>query len=212
MDQINVEKPFILYCNASIRYDGRAKSTCTSGNYVVIRKGDGSLQIHGNSLSKPLNYQGVGAIMWKENNQLISVRKKETIVLFINTIIQYTELNDWTTNKIELTGSESDYRDKYITHLNRKNIKEMHKEFKTPLGSIDLLILDKNNVYHIYEMKRRRASLNGCSQLLRYFEYFESVSGKLCKGYLVAPSITENALRFLIDHKADFIQFEMDLD
>lgn len=209
MNRINVERPFILYCNATIEYNGRAKSTCNHGNYIIFRKGDGTLQIHGNTLSKPLNYQPPGAVMHKDGCKLISVRKNETIVIIISSIIDYIELPDWSTNKIELVGNEFDYRTEYIKNIPKTFIKEIYTEFKTPNGAIDLLILDNNDVYHIYEFKRRKAGLNGCSQLLRYLEYFKSVSGKKCIGYLVAPSISKNALKFLIDNDVDFIEFEM---
>lgn len=208
---INVERPFALYCNASINYQGRARSTCVAGNYLVLRKGDGSLLIHGNSLYKPLNYQPPGAIMYKDGNKLISIRNNETILIVVNNIIDYNEMTDWTSSKIELIGNESDYREAFIKTLHHSLIKELRKEYKTPLGAVDLLVLDKYNIYHIYEFKRRKAGLNGCSQLIRYVEYFQSVSGRKCNGYLVAPAITENAHRFLIEHQINFVEFDVQL-
>lgn len=202
MDTIHIERSFILSCNCSVTYDGRAKSTLIPGNYVIIHKSDGTLLIHGDSLFKPLNFQPPGAIMRKYGNKLISTRKNETITIDIISISNYYEPIEWSDNKIKLTGSESDMRSNFISnilykHFTKGSQDEIFIEYKTPVGSIDLLLV-QNQIYTVFEFKRKKANLSGCTQLLRYVDYFKSVN-ICCNGILVSPSITDNALKYLIN-------------
>lgn len=73
---IDTDKPFALYAECSIIYDGRAYSTLANGRYLIIYKQDGSLLIHGGDLCKPRNYQGPGSILSYIDSKLISTNKK----------------------------------------------------------------------------------------------------------------------------------------
>lgn len=196
MDQIRVEQSFVLYARCQVLYDGRANSTLESGNYLITHKNDGTLKIDGGTLCNPLNYQPPGAILLKHGNTLISTRKKETIKIIVDSIHFYRELKDWSTNKIKISKTEAQLRSKIAAKVdNILSIEsiEVYEEFKTPVGDIDVLAIDKNNVYHVIEVKRGKASLATCSQLKRYCGYFASVVDNY-KGYIASPEISKNAL------------------
>ena len=196
--KIRVEQSFILYANCDVEYVGRAKSFLKQGNYLITHKNDGTLRIDGGSLCTSLNYQPPGAILYKENNKLTSTRKEETITINLDNIFYYQELHDWSDNKIDITKTEAELRDRLMDNINKAikiKTKEIFKEFKTPVGLIDILAIDEYDTYHIIEVKRGKANLNACSQLERYTYYFISIM-KNVQSYIASPDISANALKF----------------
>lgn len=208
LGMIRVEQSFALYAYCSVHYDGRAKSTLIPGNYLIVHKNDGTLRIDGGSLCTPLNYQPPGAIMQKKNDKLISTRKDETITIKIEKIYYHQELKDWSSNKIDITKTEDELRNYIATHIDKilsiKSV-EVYKEFRTPVGSIDILIIDEHDIYHVIEVKRGKASLSACSQLERYYNYFVSIM-KNAKGYIASPEISKNALKYTENNSQIYLQ------
>jgi len=202
---INLVNNFILYCNAEVTYIGRARSESKNGNYLVIHKRDGSLVIHNAENCKPMNYQTKKSILSVDGNTLVSKSKSETILVKVNRLDHHYELDDWCSEPIVLTGSEYDLREKFIVERSG-HASKLYKEFKTPIGNIDLLIIDFNNVYEVLEFKRNKASLAGCSQLKRYVDYIAG-TGKVVRGYLVAPSISRSALAYLRGLNLEYVKF-----
>lgn len=210
MNQIRVEQSFVLYALCSVFYDGRAKSTLIPGNYLITHKNDGTLRIDGGALCTPLNYQPPGAILHKNKNQLISLRKNEKIVIVIEKIHYYQELKDWSTNKIDITKTEAQLRSKIATNIDEileiQSV-EVFEEFKTPVGDIDILAIDIYDTYHIIEVKRGKASLSTCSQLERYCFYFIDIN-KNVRDYIASPAISDNALRYSEENFQTYLQVE----
>lgn len=213
MEQVRVEQSFIFYAKCRVDYDGRAKSTLEAGNHLIIHKNDGTLLIHGGALCTPLNYQPPGAILYKQGNQLISKRKDETIIITVEKSLSYEELCSWSTKKIEIHQTEKELRD-YIAG----NIKgvlgfepvEVHVEFATPVGNVDVLAIDEWGTYHVIEVKRGSASLASCSQLERYSNYFIEIM-KNVNDYLASPKISENALRYATEMRQNWVQIDHDV-
>lgn len=74
---IDINAAFILFANCDVLYDGRAQSTLETGNYLIIRKADGSIQIQAANKTTPRNYQSSGAVIEQRGHILISRRKKK---------------------------------------------------------------------------------------------------------------------------------------
>lgn len=204
---VKPDKPFFLYFRGKVLYFGRAESTLQEGNYAVLHKGDGSLMIHGNRLVNPLNYQSSKSIMTVDGNKIVSERKGEVIEIHVDSVIDYYEIHDWSSHKIDISKTENDLRDKIISNINSHfdNVLEIHKEYQTPLGPIDLLVV--NEVYNVIEIKRKRASLNACTQLERYLGYFEKI-GQPTIGYIFCPSMTDNALNYMDERGLKFVSVD----
>jgi len=199
---INPTKPFFLFANCEIKYSGRARSTLEKGNYVIIRKFDGTLMIHGSTLLKPLNFQPPGATI-TDNGKIISIRNKESIEIIIFSIIHYYEINDWSNNKIILQDTESDLREQVIKNISLyfKNVKEIHQEFKTRFGPIDLLVIQTDDTNNVIELKRGRAGISACTQVERYLKTFQN---KVC-GFIMSPTITKGALEYAKTHDITYV-------
>lgn len=209
---IRTDRPFVLFAEVSVLYKGRARSTLDQGRYLIIRKGDGTLLIHGNSLTKTLNYQPPGATVSYRTNglrQIISQRGTESIIINVHDIIHYYEPNRWADGKIAIVDTESDLRNKLISEISKyiSNVHTTFTEYKTPLGPIDLLVVSTDAVLHIIELKRKKANISACSQLMRYVSYFKN-AGKECRGYVASPEISSNALKYLQDNGHRHIQID----
>jgi endonuclease len=208
---IRVEQSFVLYAECSVQYNGRAKSTLVPGNYLITHKNDGTLKIDGGSLCTSLNYQPPGAILQKTKNLLVSVRKEETIKIKLKQIHFYKELKEWSVHKINIDKTEAQLRNYIANNIKTSsgllniNIKEVFIEFKTPVGNIDILAIDVDNVYHVIEVKRGKVNLAACSQLERYTNYFLDIM-KDVKDYIASPDISSNASNYMKANHQTWVQ------
>ena len=198
-----------MYAQCSITYSGRAESTLEFGNYLIIYKKDGTLLVHGALLSKPLNYQSPGAELFFLPRRILSKRKNERIEIVFKKIHFHRELPDWSEFPIKMTKTEEELKQKFIRNAGRyfKNIFKIEEEFKTPIGSIDVLIITEDEVHHVIEVKRKKANIAACSQLLRYVNYFLD-RNKRCQGYLVGPAVSKTVPGYLRKNDLEYIKLD----
>ena len=201
-----LDNNYILFANAEIIYEGRAHSFLELGNYLIIQKQDKSIQIHGSSKIPPKNYQGPGSSTTSIGNIIISKNKKETITIIIHKVISYTKLNYWSDNKLSINRTEKELVDKLIHNWSKYfgfDCKSIETEAETKYGKIDILGTDFDNHKHIVEVKRKKINISNCTQAKRYVEALKE-DYTVC-GYLAAPSINDNALKYLDRHGFKFI-------
>lgn len=216
--------PFLLYCEAAVLYDGRARSTLEPGNYLIVYKPDGSLAIHGNSSIKPLNYMnGASKIEFIEKPMAVkldwpkpillirSTCKKEIIDIFVFKVHANEVLADWSANKISITGTETQLRDHIAANIEQYLgfiPIEVQVEYPTKYGPVDVYAKENKRTLHICEVKRGKISLAGCGQLTRYGKHFKS-SGLKVHQHLIAPAISKNALKYATDHNQAWLQADL---
>lgn len=193
---IDIHKPFCLYANCKVIYDGRASSVLNDGNYLVIYKSDKSVQVHGNTKIQPRNYQGSGSVVDIDHNIISFVNKKDKLLIIINNIIYVNYLEELSDDDIEIVKTESDLVDKLFNNFddyigNRFEIIE--KEYQTEYGPVDLAGFTEHGEIHVVEVKRGKATLANCTQLKRYVE---AIGGNVF-GYLASPAICTNAMKYL---------------
>lgn len=208
---ININKPFILYATAEVVYDGRAYSILERGNYLIIYKDDGSIQIHGGNKIQPRNYQGAKSTIKLDGNILTSSNKKETIIINIYKIINISYLDNWSCNEINIRKTEKELANKIFINwcdYIDGDFEIIEREYKTDVGDIDLIGWAADLTIHVVEVKRKKASLSDCTQLLRYIE---AIGGNSI-GYLASPEIGENALRYLNKHDLKWLYVDFDLN
>lgn len=203
----------ILFCDCEVLYSGRAESTLIRGNYLIIIKNDRSVQIHGASLVKPLNYQGPATIE-RTDTQLLVRCRKETLTITIHKVIQEHHLPGWSDNRIQVTNTEQHLVDLLVTNISRffTGVKKITREASTPHGSVDLLI-EADRLY-VIEVKRKVATIAAGGQLLRYLAcrdaYSESDQQEVI-GCIVAPSISPNCAKLLASNNCLYIKLGFDL-
>lgn len=210
-----ITAPCVLHVDASVFYDGRATSTLQRGKYLVIWKADGSFQIHGGDLISPLNYQASGAVVTYVRpsgpvpGMVRAVRKNEVIeVTVYQTFLEY-EAGELDVHKIKIIRTEDELVEKLKSNIGSyvPNCVSVVRESPSSHGPIDLLAKDDGGLYHLFEVKRKKATLSACTQVLRYGELFKEAGVKL---YVVSPSITKGALKYC--DKASITWVELDFD
>lgn len=194
---MNPNKGFFLYARVTVVYDGRAKSVIGPSNLCVLHKLDGSLIVHGAVNCTPINYQRPRAILTVENGQLVCRSKKgdEEIRITIHETFNYYELNEWSSDKLTMTGTERQLCDYFVenaSNILKVEVARVDREVRVEYGSIDILVTDTSKVRHIVEVKRAKASVNGVFQLRKYCDLMSQTH--TCFGYLAAPAISDKAL------------------
>lgn len=103
-------------------------------------------------------------------------KDKYSIKIEINKILSEL-IYDWEYWIIDnqLEKKEKDLNNEIVSNFNSyfPNIKLIKKEYITPLWNIDILWIDNNWVYHIFELKKRQTDINTISQVLKYWSYFD---------------------------------------
>lgn len=214
-----MKPPIILFGHFSVIYDGRAASKLEAGQYLLIYKEDKSVSIHGADLITPRNYMSPGSelsIDHEGSKQIFTfTRKKEKIVCHIDNIVSRFHPGSWSKSKTEMRKTEKELCDKL-----EKNTEEyfgfiptaIDREFKTKHGPVDLLLSTDDPDYTVgcVEVKRKKATINHCYQLLKYSEAI-SESGAEVISYLAAPEISKNAQEFCDDNGIIFVEVAFDV-
>jgi RecB family endonuclease NucS len=209
-----LKKSAILIIAACCRvfYEGRAKSNLEYGDRVIIIKPDGSFLIHKGEKRNPVNWQPPGcAVKFKVKDDVLfirSIRKNPKEILEVEIsktyMAMYFVAKDY--EELDLIGSEDDMAN-LIFYENPEVIEEgfkpIAKEKSISNGVIDILGEDKNGNMVVLELKRVKGSLGAVSQLKRYVDNLKE-ENKGLRGILVAPSITDSAMKLLKDYDLEF--------
>ena len=205
---LDINKSFILYCNCTVKYDGRACSILEKDNYLIIKKDDNSIQIHGGDKIPARNYQGCGSKIQLNNDTIVVNNKKETLEIKVSEIKELAYLDNWSHNTISIRMTEKELVDKICNdprnYLEITGAYELIREKNTAVGKIDIYIKDAV-CEHIIEVKRKSINITNCTQIKRYVDNIPH-----SKGYIAGPSINENAKIYCDKLGLQFIKVEFD--
>jgi RecB family endonuclease NucS len=193
-----------MFAYCSIDYEGRAASSATYADRLIIIKPDGTLIVHEREKREPINWQPPGTIITAtvDEDELIikGIRKTPYEILKIKIPLVYTiTVMKVGTGDFRLWGSEAELVNRVIQNpsLIEDDFTPLEREYETPYGKIDLLGKDSNGNYVVLEFKRGQAQLQAVSQLKRYVDYMHEKFGPNIRGGIVAPGITSNAYKLL---------------
>ena len=204
--------------DCSVEYWGRAASKLGAGKRLLLVKGDGSFAIHQNKFLRPVNYMMnavLSCTLAPDKLTLIALKEKpkETLKVTFSSIdfCQAFPVSD--ASDLRLFGSEAELQKLIAEDLSfiEPGLKPLQKEANFPQGFPDFIAVDKNGRLVIIEVKRRKASLDAVSQLQRYREKLKHYKGSEVRAMLLAPSITENALKLLHDYNLEFAKFDFEV-
>ena len=179
---------FILYLEAEAAYDGRASSTLIRGNYLVIKKQDGSLLIHGANHVPALNYMSSGSTIRIEGDTITATRRSETITIKVYTQHASILPQGWSESEIQIRKTEAELTDQLAANPQKylgPGIYTSYREYATLAGPVDLVLT--STIIYIIEVKRRKISLKDCYQLQRYLDAFDKIAVVEKKNFNVAP-------------------------
>jgi RecB family endonuclease NucS len=213
---------FLLYLDAEISYDGRASSTLIRGNYLIIKKQDGSLLVLGANHVPALNYMGSGSVVRIDGDMIIVTRRSETIKIKVYGCHKSFQLEGWSNNKIEIRKTEAELTDKIATDPEKylgPGAYTAYKEYPTAAGPIDL-VLTSSDIY-IIEVKRNKITLKDCYQVQRYIDAFLKLEVVEKKDFgleqdcsviacLAGPAISSNAKSHCDDNHIRYLPVDFE--
>ena len=199
---------WIAYLSCAVAYEGRAVGTLDRGDFILIRKRDGSVSVIGGDLNQPRNYIRATEVK-AQDDIIIFSNKKEKLIIQVEKLHWKNGITTWSTNKVELYRTEAQLVEKLIksidTWIPEASKQEITREYRTPAGPVDVAVQFSHQL-HLLEVKRRKATIKDCTQILKYDDHVENE----CHLYLVAPEISDNALTYAEKNKITYIQLEWD--
>lgn len=209
---------FLIFGEAEVLYDGRASSTLARGNYLIIKKQDGSLIIHGANHVPALNYISSNSTVRVEGNNIVATRRSEIIKIIIYSCDHLIPLNDWSENKVQVRKTEGELTAKIIADPAKylgPGEYTAHRERSTLAGPVDLVLISTD--IYIIEVKRKKVTLKDCYQVQRYLDAFDRLAlvekknfkvEQDCKviGCLAGPAISIDALNHCNENNIKYLQ------
>jgi len=186
-------------------YRGRAASVAEAGDFLLLVKPDGSVQVHSHRSVKPVNWQpqtddlrvvfedGI-AVLLAERFTPAELLRVGFLAPALAVVLELREGGDFL-----LFGSEAEMQRALAANpeVIEPGLCLVHMELPTDVGGIDLLARDAHGRLVVVELKRGRASHEAVHQLNRYVESVRRVAGEAVRGVLAAPSVTAPALNRL---------------
>ena len=182
-------------------YVGRAASMAEAGQYLVMVKRDGSLQVHGPRGVKPVNWQPRtdDLHVTVEDGRVILTAERRSPAEMVRVIFLEAAFASAVALGEEarflLTGSEAQMQGALARHphLIEEGLTVLDRELLVEVGGIDLYARDREGRFVVVELKRGKATHDAVHQLLRYVQAVRSTVSADVRGILAAPAITAPA-------------------
>jgi len=188
---------------AEVSYQGRAASMAEAGNYLLIIKRDGSVQIHHPKGIKPLNWQPKTDRLHAQVEEgycvFTAFRRSpdETVRMVMLNVALAQALDLQEEQGFILAGSEAQMQATLARHpdLIEPGLTILDRELFTGVGDIDLFARDAQGRLVVVELKRAKATHDAVHQLSRYVDAVrrQVPPGTQVRGIIAAPSITRHA-------------------
>lgn len=180
----------ILHADCSVTYTGRGDTTLERRRRAILVKDDGSVSIHADKGTKPLNYMGTPNTLSKSfdsfGNEVWSFdTRKESLQVTLHEVLSKVEfplsddepglVRDGTEDQLQAWLAERPL-------LFGEGYSLIQREYPTPVGPIDLLFQHEDGHVLVVEVKRV-AMTAAVSQVMKYIdevqEEFQNVRGMI---------------------------------
>ncbi len=188
-----------------VLYHGRAASVAEAGDYLVLLKPDGSLQVQGPRGVKPVNWQPQTdrVSVELEDGYAVLLAERFTPSEFVRisfqapALVLALELAE--NGNFVLIGSELEMQEALARNpeVIEPGLKLLQRELPTDVGGIDLLARDAQGRLVVVELKRGKANHEAVHQLSRYVDSVRAMVTEEVRGVLAAPAATAPALNRL---------------
>lgn len=188
-----------------VLYSGRAASVAEAGDYLVLVKADGSVQVQGARGVKPVNWQPQtdDVRVSVEDGHAVLVAERFSPAEFVRVAFLAPALalalRLEENGNFVLMGSEAEMqralaRDPEVIE---PGLVALDLELPTDVGGIDLFARDSQGRLVVVELKRGKANHEAVHQLDRYVRSVRAHYPGEVRGVLAAPAVTAPALNRL---------------
>jgi RecB family endonuclease NucS len=192
-----------------VRYQGRAQSTLSLGERLLLLKPDGALLVHTATRVKPVNWQPPGARFAadvEEGTVVVTSTRggkgepDEVVRIALRDVQLLASFALRDDESLALLGSEADLAELLAQRpeLLEPGLQVAQRERDNGRGPMDLACVDARGQRVVVELKRKAAGLKEAEQLRRYVERERAAKGSV-RGMLVATAVSEPARRYLRD-------------
>jgi len=204
----------IVVAECTVDYDGRLSAHLPMATRLVMVKADGCVAVHADGGAyKPLNWMNAPNQFTEEDDRWIVTNPKgETLT------ITFGEIHFETSHEMgEDPGLQKDGVELELQRLlaetpefMERGLELIRREYATPIGPVDLLCRDADEVVVAVEVKRR-GEIDGVEQLTRYLEFLNR-DERLApvRGLFVAQVIKPQARTLAEDRGIGCIEVDYD--
>lgn len=210
-----------IFGRCTARFDGRINSELGDGDRILLIKPDGTLLLHGFSGVKPLNWQKPGAgriefrivsatddnASWILEMYTYRPKTKESFSIAFDILYNISVFAGKDEVNLHIAGNEADLQDYLVTHpeVIEEGFKILDREIETPLGFIDLLGIDKDNIKVYIELKKGSITPADVFQLQRYRNVIEkTLLNEHFRTMLIGSSIADKSKSYLKKHHCEY--------
>ncbi len=213
-DQLSMKRFVQIAAECEIVYVGRAASLTEAGDYVVMIKVDGSLQVHGARGVKPVNWQPRTdnlRVRRDEDDRLMlmaeRVKPDELVQITFSRVALAFALDLRDEKLFQLHGSEAEMHARLARtpEIIEPGLRVLEQELLIGVGGIDLYAMDALGRYVVIEVKRGKATQDAVHQLERYVAAVRGQVPGEVRGILAAPSISQPARTILERSGLEFV-------
>lgn len=193
----SLNRVILIVANSSVNYTGRASSTLSWGERIVIIKEDRALLVHRPKGYEPVNWQSSGSAlrisMRKNRLVLESIRRRpsERLEIVMDRVLMIALLGIEDEGSFSMYGEE-DLRKAVASNpdLIEMGLKVIREERRVGKRRADLVCLDKEGRMVVVELKNEPAGREAARQLLDYVRRLREETGRNdVRGILVAPRV-----------------------
>src|SRR3954467_4499711 len=186
----------LVIARCSVDYKGRLSAHLPLATRLLMIKADGTLLIHADSQSKPLNWMSPPCVLREEPGRWrVTNKAGETLTISIEDVISDSAHDLGVDPGLVKDGVEAHLQQLLAERCEvlGEGWSLVRREFPTDIGPVDLLCRDADGKTVAVEIKRR-GEIDGVEQLARYVERLErDPLLRPVRGVFAAQQITPQA-------------------
>jgi RecB family endonuclease NucS len=199
-----------------VDYEGRASSTLSWGERMMIVKQDGSVLVHRPFGYEPVNWQPPKCMLrvsYEDSGELTVTasrsQPKETVSIEFQevTLVAAGDLLDCGEFALHVTEEQMKQAILIAPDLVEKGLKPLEEEKSLrDAGFTDIYAEDSNGNLVVIEIKRNPATKDAIMQLERYLETLRKKVNRRLRGIVVAPELRKSAQSLLSGLKLEYVR------
>jgi RecB family endonuclease NucS len=215
-DAIKSSRMLTIVGSCEVDYDGRASGYLAEGERLTLLKPDGTVLVHQNQDSDPVNWQPAGsrasASLYEDKLKLESTRSSpdETLEVLFHEVHHASAYSLQDGVELSLYGQESQMQERIMNEPDviEDGFRALEKERESEYGRIDVFGRDDDGNHVVLELKRRRVGPEAVDQLQRYVDDYRDKGYENVRGILVSPSVTDSAMERLEARGLEHLELE----